>query len=104
MSWPYKYESGVTHFDKSKAFFGYTLITTMPRRSAPEPNQSPGEVMLMDMKGETVHTWKTPYPPWYSRLMPDGHLVVVQGYQLDQHRKQQAYHHFHKKDGKLQRK
>ncbi|MGD9033158.1 MAG: aryl-sulfate sulfotransferase [Desulfobacteraceae bacterium] len=78
MSWPHKFESGVTLFDKDKAFSGYTLITTMPRRSAPEPNQSPGEVILMDMKGETVHTWKTPYPPWYSRLMPDGHLVSVQ--------------------------
>lgn len=75
MAWPYKYETGVTLYDPTKAFAGYNLITPFPGRSAPEPNVHPGTVYLMDMQGNVVHTWKTPYPTWYSRLMPDGHLV-----------------------------
>lgn len=75
MSWPLKYESGIDYYDIDKAFKGYTLITPMPSRFAPEPHQVPGEVLLVDMKGEAVHSWKTPYPAYYSRLMPDGHIV-----------------------------
>lgn len=78
MSWPHKYESGVTVYDREKAFPGYTIFTPFPARSANEPFEAPGEVYLMDMMGKTVHTWKTPYPPFYARLMPDGHLVVTQ--------------------------
>ena len=77
MAWPHKYESGVTLYDKEKAFTGYTLFTCMPRRAAADPNEAPGEVFLMDMQGNIVHTWNTIYPPWYARLMPDGHLVVA---------------------------
>ena len=76
MSWPYKYETGVAHYNRSKAFPGYNLITPFPGRSAPEPNVHFGEVYLMDMNGMIVHIWKTPYPVWYARLMPDGHLVA----------------------------
>lgn len=76
MSWPLKFQSGINHYDKSKALAGYTLITTMPRRAASVPNEAPGEVSLMDMQGKVVHTWKTPYPPWYARLTPDGTIVV----------------------------
>ncbi|MBW2063548.1 MAG: aryl-sulfate sulfotransferase [Deltaproteobacteria bacterium] len=77
MAWPYKYESGVTHYDRERAFRGYTLITPMPGRFAPEPNRVVGKVSLMNMEGEIVHYWTTPYPPFYARLMPDGHLVAV---------------------------
>lgn len=76
-SWPYKFQSGVTHYDKNKAFAGYTLVAPMPGRVAAEPNEVPGEVQLLDMKGEVVHSWKTPYPVFYGSLMPDGHLVAV---------------------------
>ena len=75
MSWPLKYESGIDYYDPSKALIGYTLITPMPSRFAPEPYLVPGEVLLIDMNGETVHSWKTPYPVYYSRLMPDGHII-----------------------------
>lgn len=78
MSWPIKYRSGVGYFDQKKAFIGYNLITPMPGRFAHEPYQIPGDVSLLDMKGVTVHTWKTPYPAWYARLMPNGNLVAVQ--------------------------
>lgn len=78
MAWPYSYNSGVTLYDKTKAFTGYTLITTITRKAASEPNETTDEVRLVDMTGKTVHTWKTPYPVWYARLMPDGQLVTVQ--------------------------
>lgn len=77
MSWPYKYESGVNYYDETKAFPGYNLITGIPGLAGREPNQVMGEVTLMDMHGKAVHSWQTPYPAWYARLMPDGHLVVV---------------------------
>ncbi len=77
MAWPYKYESGVTCYDRDKAFKGYTLITLIQGGIAAEPNQARGEVILINMEGETVHSWKTPYPAFYASLMPDGHLVVV---------------------------
>jgi len=62
MAWPNNYESGVTLYDKNKAFYGYTLITTITRQAASEPFETPDEVRLMDMTGKSVHTWKTPYP------------------------------------------
>ena len=77
MSWPYKYESGVTLYDREKASSGYTLYTGTPRRAAAEPNEAAGEIYLMDMQGDIVHTWKTVYPAWYARLTPEGHLVVT---------------------------
>ncbi|MEW6667183.1 MAG: aryl-sulfate sulfotransferase [Thermodesulfobacteriota bacterium] len=77
MSWPYKYQTGVAYYDSSKACTGYTLITPFPGRVAPEPNVHLGVTYLMDMQGNVVHTWKSPYPTWYARLMPDGHLVAT---------------------------
>jgi hypothetical protein len=77
MSWPYKYESGVTLYDKTSACRGYTLITLTSENHASQPNEKYGEVLLIDMKGDTVHSWKTPFPVFYSRLMPDGNLIAV---------------------------
>jgi hypothetical protein len=77
MAWPYKYETSVTHYDKAKAFAGYTLISPFPGRSASRPGEVPGRVYLMDMIGSVVHSWTTPYPVWYARLMPDGNMVAV---------------------------
>jgi hypothetical protein len=76
MSWPNKYESGVTLYDKSRSYPGYNLITPFPGRAAVEPNQIIGEVYLMDMNGKSVHSWKTPYPAWWARLTPEGTLVA----------------------------
>ncbi|MFC1892407.1 aryl-sulfate sulfotransferase, partial [Thermodesulfobacteriota bacterium] len=77
MAWPYQYKTGVTHFDREKAFSGYNLFTNIPNADAPEANIMPGKVDLLDMQGNSVHTWHTPYPVWYSRLQPDGNLVVM---------------------------
>ena len=77
MAWPYKYQSGVAHYDREKTFDGFNLVTPMPGRFAPEPNQVPGQVLLLDMNGDTVHFWRTPYPVFYACLMPDGHLAAT---------------------------
>ena len=77
MAWPYKYETGVTCWDKMKAYPGYTLVVPFPSRAATEPWEIPGKCYLMDMMGNPVHTWTTPYPIWYARLHSDGHLVAV---------------------------
>ncbi len=77
MAWPYRYETGVAHYDRDRAFTGYTLVTPFPGRSASAPNEEKGEVFLIDMTGQVVHSWKAPFPVWYARLMPDGHLVTA---------------------------
>jgi Arylsulfotransferase (ASST) len=77
MTWPYKSQSGVTCYDEQDAFSGYTLITLTSENYASEPGVKLGEVLLVNMKGETVHSWKTPYPVFYARLMPDGNLVAA---------------------------
>ncbi len=76
MAWPYKYETGVAHYDKEKAFTGYTIYVPIPGRAGVKRNEAPGEVQLLDMKGKTVHTWKTPYPAHQARILSDGTLVV----------------------------
>ena len=77
MAWPYQYKTGITYYDREKAFTGYNLFTNIPNKDAPEAGVAPGKVDLMDMHGKIVHTWHTPYPVWYPRLQPDGNLVVM---------------------------
>jgi len=76
MTWPYRFESGVVHYDKNKAFTGYTIYVPIPGRAGAKRNEVPGEVQLLDMQGKTVHTWKTPYPAHQARLFPGGNIVV----------------------------
>ena len=77
MAWPYQYKTGITYYDREKAFAGYNLFTNIPNSGAPEAGVTPGKVDLMNMQGNIVHTWHTPYPVWYPRLQPDGNLVVM---------------------------
>lgn len=76
MAWPYEYRSGVAHYDKEKAFAGYTIFVPIPGRAGTKRNEVQGEVQLLDMKGNRVHTWKMPYPAHQARLFPDGNIVV----------------------------
>lgn len=58
---------GLRGHDPEKAFQGYTLYAA---------NNSDGEVWLIDMSGEIVHTWTLPHPPGlYGRLTPAGTLL-----------------------------
>ncbi|MBN2059474.1 MAG: aryl-sulfate sulfotransferase [Deltaproteobacteria bacterium] len=77
MAWPYHYQTGVTHYDREKAFAGYNLFTYLPNGNADKAYVKSGTVDLLDMDGLKVHSWHTPYPVWYPRLQPDGNLVVM---------------------------
>jgi hypothetical protein len=75
--WPYRYQRGVGFYDPEKSFNGYTLWAPFAGRECDEPDQAPGVVYLMNMSGNVVHTWKTQFPVWYARLMPNGHLTAM---------------------------
>ncbi len=61
-----RYNYGVTFYDTSRAYNGYTLF-------APKGCK---DVWLMDMQGRMVHRWTIPaLPREYGRLLPNGHLV-----------------------------
>jgi hypothetical protein len=58
--------TGVTAYDPSRAYNGYTLFT---------PITGNGEVYLINIKGKVVHQWKLPYPAGhYGYLLENGHL------------------------------
>lgn len=59
--WP----TGVTVYDKSKAYNGYTLFVSL---------SGDGAHHLVNMKGETVHSFKMP-PSHYGWLLPNGNLL-----------------------------
>jgi hypothetical protein len=67
----YAYEAlvgptGVLHYDKGKAYNGYTLFS---------PNVSK-KVYMIDMEGNLVHKWNTrTYPGLYAELLPNGNLL-----------------------------
>jgi hypothetical protein len=77
MAWPLHYQTGVTGWNRQKAFIGYTLFTHLPGVGASEDGVAPDRVDLLDMMGHPVHSWKIPYPAWYPRLQPNGNLVVM---------------------------
>ncbi len=58
--------TGLTACDPARACPGYTLYA---------PMSGAGEVYLLDLAGEVVHTWNMPYPPGlYGYLLPNGNL------------------------------
>lgn len=69
--------SGVTFYNPEKTFAGYTLWCpiTAPPSGADAPNDMPGEVYLMDMRGKIVHRWKTAFPTFQAILLENGNLL-----------------------------
>lgn len=68
MSTAKKKRKGVTYYDPSKAYEGYTLF-------APEGGHN---AWLIDMEGHIVHHWPLTYKPcMFCRLLPNGHLLYV---------------------------
>jgi len=58
---------GLTHYDRNKAYEGYTLFT---------PIFGKGDVWLIDMQGKFVHHWRMPYSPGpYGKLLENGNLL-----------------------------
>lgn len=59
--------TGLRAWDRERAFEGFTIFT---------PMAGGNEVYLIDMAGEVVHRWQTPYPPGlYGRLTERGTLL-----------------------------
>lgn len=68
MSTAKKKRKGVTYYDPSKAYEGYTLFAPVGGYYA----------WLMDMEGQIVHCWPLTYKPClFCRLLPNGHLLYV---------------------------
>ena len=60
-AWPV----GVTVYDQDQAYNGFTLFTSLG---------GDGTHYLVDMHGNTVHTWNLP-PSHYGWLLPNGNLL-----------------------------
>jgi len=59
---------GVTYYDSSKAYNGYTLFAPL----------ADFFVWLIDMRGRIVHYWKMPYTPGQQGvLLPNGNLLYL---------------------------
>ena len=59
---------GVTHYEKGRAFEGYTLFAPMLGRN----------VWLIDMMGQVVHQWKMDNVPGnYGKLLTNGNLLYL---------------------------
>ncbi|HJO85847.1 MAG TPA: aryl-sulfate sulfotransferase [Rhodospirillales bacterium] len=59
---------GVTHYEKGRAFEGYTLFAPMLGRN----------VWLIDMMGQVVHQWKMENVPGnYGKLLTNGNLLYL---------------------------
>ena len=58
--------NGLTHYEPSRAYNGYTLFASLYGK----------EVYLMDMKGRFVHRWNMPLSPGCdAELLPNGNLL-----------------------------
>jgi outer membrane protein assembly factor BamB len=83
-AYPTVYPTGTTIYNPDEAYSSYILIsdhadkgnaTTAEMRAQ---SKVPGDVRLIDMNGNVVHTWNVdPYFNKRSRLLPNGHLVFV---------------------------
>ncbi len=80
------FPTGTTIYDPAEAFSSYVLISDhtavgnhpSARVRAESEGESPGDVRLIDMNGNVVHTWEVaPYFNKRSRLLPNGNLVYV---------------------------
>jgi len=62
-----RHGTGLKAHDPARAHQGYTLFA---------PMFGDGTVYLIDMEGNTVHTWRLPDPPGlYGHLLDNGHLL-----------------------------
>jgi hypothetical protein len=68
MGFPIFGSTGLTHWDREKAFSGVTVYTTF----------GSDHVNLVDMEGKVVHTWTPPVPvqPYYGFMRPNGNLSL----------------------------
>lgn len=62
--------------DSKKISSGYTLITPYNRMLVDKPGLF-GKIYLLDMWGNSVHTWSSNHQALYSTLMPNSNLLVM---------------------------
>lgn len=60
---------GVTYYNRSKAYNGYTIASSFVDK----------KVRLVDMEGNIVHQWNTPFGANLSKLLPNGNLLYSSG-------------------------
>jgi len=60
--------TGLTALDPDRACPGFVLYSC---------NGAGDSVYLIDMEGREVHRWRTPLPPRYGYLLPNGNLFVL---------------------------
>ncbi len=58
---------GLTFYDITRAYVGVTMLVPVDGE----------EVWLIDMLGNTVHSWKTRHKPIYANLLPNGNLLYM---------------------------
>ncbi|MCS7114922.1 MAG: aryl-sulfate sulfotransferase [Nitrososphaerota archaeon] len=59
--------TGVTVYEKGKAYEGYTLFAPM----------GVDTIYLVDIEGKVVHSWKIPYPAHTARLLNTGNILYM---------------------------
>jgi hypothetical protein len=80
------FPTGTTIYEPAEAYSSYILISDhnavgnhpSAKTRAEGEGKSPGDIRLIDMNGNVVHTWKV--PPFFNkrcRLLPNGNLVYV---------------------------
>ena len=74
---PTVYPTGVTRYDPDQAYNGFALVNTVTNYGASEDIGESIPVRLIDMNGNTVHSWDV--NSWQrSRLLPNCNLMIIE--------------------------
>jgi len=81
-SWPTVYPTGTTIYKPDIAYNGYTLFAPLGNgcrdfQTGIEPYEMPGVIYLIDMSGNIIHQWKTPFRAQFGRILQNGNLLVA---------------------------
>ena len=82
--YPTVYPTGTTIYDPDNAYGSYILVadhndrSNHPLAAARTEGQVPGDIRLIDMNGNVVHTWNVvPYFNKRARVLENGHLLYA---------------------------
>ena len=82
--YPTVYPTGTTIYDPDNAYSSYILVadhndrSNHPSAAARTEGQVPGDIRLIDMNGNVVHTWNVePYFNKRARVLENGHLLYT---------------------------
>jgi len=84
LGYPTVYPTGTTIYDPDQAYSSYILIadhndrSNHPSAAARAEGKVPGDIRLIDMNGNVVHTWHVePYFNKRARVLENGHLLYA---------------------------